>query len=84
MEPLAQLHKVSVGFPKVYLLPICILNKSLVADIAFLQAGDGVFATTQAGYISLVDLKSNKTTNLVATSDVLDVSSSSPKGRDIC
>lgn len=36
------------------------------------EAGDGVFAATREGHISLVDLKSNKTDNLVAMADVLD------------
>ena len=38
-------------------------------------AGDGVFATSQGGNISLVDLKSNTTTTLVKLTDVRDVSS---------
>lgn len=38
-----------------------------------MQAGDGVFATEKNGYLSLIDLKSNKTRSLVALSDVQDV-----------
>ncbi|EKM50720.1 uncharacterized protein PHACADRAFT_130177 [Phanerochaete carnosa HHB-10118-sp] len=37
------------------------------------EAGDGVFAISQYGDISLVDLKSNKTTKLVTMSDVRDI-----------
>lgn len=37
------------------------------------SAGDGVFATSQDGEITLVDLKSNKTTTLVKMDDVKDV-----------
>jgi dipeptidyl aminopeptidase len=37
------------------------------------QAGDGVFSIRQDGYIKLVDLKSNSTSNLVAFDDVKDV-----------
>jgi hypothetical protein len=36
-------------------------------------AGDGVFSISQDGYIKLVDLKTNTTTNLVAAKDVKDV-----------
>ena len=36
-------------------------------------AGDGVFSLNQNGYISLVDLKTNTTSNLVATADIKDV-----------
>jgi len=36
------------------------------------EAGDGVFATTQNGYITLVDLKNNSTRNLIALSDLKD------------
>jgi len=36
-------------------------------------AGDGVFSVSQDGKINLVDLKTNKTTNLLATADVKDV-----------
>lgn len=38
------------------------------------QAGDGVYATSEGGYIRLVDLKSNKTRDLVAMTDATDVS----------
>lgn len=37
------------------------------------SAGDGVFTTSKDGYITLVDLKSNSTRNLVALSDLKDV-----------
>ncbi|KAF9558339.1 dipeptidyl aminopeptidase [Agrocybe pediades] len=36
------------------------------------EAGDGVFSLSTEGYIKLVDLKSNKTTNLLRTDDVRD------------
>ncbi|KAI0954671.1 hypothetical protein AcW1_006484 [Taiwanofungus camphoratus] len=36
------------------------------------EAGDGVFATSQNGYIVLVDLEHNSTKNLVAVADVKD------------
>ncbi|KXN86209.1 putative dipeptidyl-aminopeptidase B [Leucoagaricus sp. SymC.cos] len=38
------------------------------------EAGDGVYAIQEAGYIRLVDLKLNSTRNLVATSDIKDAS----------
>lgn len=41
-----------------------------------LLAGDGVFSVSDGAFISLVDLKSNTTTNLISISDVKDVSSS--------
>lgn len=37
------------------------------------SAGDGVFATTIDGKITLVDLKSNSTRDLVTMSDIKDV-----------
>ncbi len=37
-------------------------------------AGDGVYATNEGGRIKLVDLKSDNTTDLVALTDVRDVS----------
>jgi dipeptidyl aminopeptidase B len=37
------------------------------------KAGDGVFSVYQDGYIKLVNLKSNTTTNLVRYSDLKDV-----------
>jgi len=39
-----------------------------------LLAGDGVFSVSDGVFISLVDLKSNTTTNLISISDVKDVS----------
>lgn len=36
-------------------------------------AGDGVFSSLEGGHIKLVDLKSNKTTNLISVLDVKDV-----------
>ncbi|EPQ56197.1 hypothetical protein GLOTRDRAFT_59312 [Gloeophyllum trabeum ATCC 11539] len=36
------------------------------------EAGDGVFSIFEGGYIKLVDLKTNRTENLVARSDVKD------------
>jgi dipeptidyl aminopeptidase B len=39
----------------------------------WLPAGDGVFSLNQNGNISLVDLKTNTTTTLVATADITDV-----------
>ncbi|KZT07170.1 dipeptidyl aminopeptidase [Laetiporus sulphureus 93-53] len=36
------------------------------------EAGDGVFATQKGGYITLVDLKSNSSRNLVALADMKD------------
>ncbi|PPQ68381.1 hypothetical protein CVT25_007919 [Psilocybe cyanescens] len=36
------------------------------------EAGDGVFSLSEGGYIKLVDLKSNTTTNLIRTADVKD------------
>ncbi|KAI0339697.1 dipeptidyl aminopeptidase [Trametopsis cervina] len=36
------------------------------------EAGDGVYATSEAGRIKLVDLKSNKTTELVSMTNVTD------------
>ncbi|KAH9930262.1 dipeptidyl aminopeptidase [Fomitopsis serialis] len=36
------------------------------------EAGDGVFATEKGGYLTLVDLKSNSTRNLVAFTDLTD------------
>lgn len=41
-----------------------------------LLAGDGVFSVSDGAFISLVDLKSNTTTNLISTLDVKDVSNS--------
>lgn len=38
------------------------------------KAGDGVFSLEQDGFIKLVDLNSNTTTNLVQVSDLVDVS----------
>jgi hypothetical protein len=38
------------------------------------QAGDGVFSVDHDGFIKLVNLKSNTTTNLVQISDLMDVS----------
>lgn len=38
------------------------------------QAGDGVFSVSQDGFIKLVSLESNTTTNLVQMSDLKDVS----------
>ncbi|TCD69053.1 hypothetical protein EIP91_008951 [Steccherinum ochraceum] len=38
------------------------------------EAGDGVFATTKDGYISLVDLKTNTSRNLVFITDIVDTS----------
>lgn len=40
---------------------------------AFSLAGDGVFSIEEGGYIKLVDLKTNTTSNLVRKSDVQDV-----------
>ncbi|KAI0071164.1 dipeptidyl aminopeptidase [Panus rudis PR-1116 ss-1] len=40
------------------------------------EAGDGVFAITQNGHISLVDLKSNTTKQLVSVNDIKDVNGS--------
>ncbi|KAH8093229.1 dipeptidyl aminopeptidase [Cristinia sonorae] len=37
------------------------------------EAGDGVFAATSDGYITLVDLKTNSSRNLVALDDIKDV-----------
>ncbi|KDR80915.1 hypothetical protein GALMADRAFT_241446 [Galerina marginata CBS 339.88] len=36
------------------------------------EAGDGVFSLSEGGYIKLVDLKSNTTTNLIRNDDVKD------------
>jgi dipeptidyl aminopeptidase B len=41
---------------------------------SFTQAGDGVFSRYQDGYIKLVNLNSNTSTNLVQLSDLKDVS----------
>jgi dipeptidyl aminopeptidase len=38
-----------------------------------MQAGDGVFAVSQDGFIQLVDLKHNSTRILVASADMKDV-----------
>lgn len=38
------------------------------------KAGDGVFSVDHDGFIKLVNLKSNTTTNLVQISDLMDVS----------
>lgn len=40
----------------------------------FLQAGDGVYSVYEDGFIKLVNLNSNTTTNLVRLSDLQDVS----------
>ncbi|THH29289.1 hypothetical protein EUX98_g4902 [Antrodiella citrinella] len=37
------------------------------------EAGDGVFATTNDGFITLVDLQSNTSTNLVSVNDIKDM-----------
>jgi dipeptidyl aminopeptidase B len=39
----------------------------------FMQAGDGVFSVNQDGFIKLVNLEFNTTTNLVQLSDLKDV-----------
>jgi hypothetical protein len=46
-----------------------VLNSCLVE-----LAGDGVYSIQEGGFIQLVDLKINSTRNLVATSDIKDVS----------
>jgi hypothetical protein len=45
-----------------------------LTESPFTQAGDGVFSVPQDGFIKLVNLKSNTTTNLVRISDLVDVS----------
>lgn len=68
MEPSAREAVPSAGYPRVSLrfkCKLCLINS---------LAGDGVYATSQSGNISLVDLKSNTTTTLVRMRDVRDVS----------
>ena len=48
--------------------------KSQPPSLPFTQAGDGVFSVEHDGFIKLVNLKSNATTNLVRISDLIDVS----------
>ena len=69
MELLVRGAAPCAGYPKVRLL----LDMRTLSDKPL--AGDGVFATSQGGNISLVDLKSNTTTTLVKLTDVRNVSS---------
>ena len=50
------------------------LTGSFFLPIHAHKAGDGVFSLEKDGFIKLVDLNSNTTTNLVQISNLVDVS----------
>jgi hypothetical protein len=49
-------------------------GKFLFFPVPAHKAGDGVFSLEKDGFIKLVNLNSNTTTNLVQISDLVDVS----------
>ena len=69
--PSLPIQEVFVGSPKVphdFWLFVYLGDDNLRS-----AAGDGVFATTNSGYISLIDLKTNTSRNLVLVNDIKDV-----------
>lgn len=54
------------------------MRDDMTAMLHLCVAGDGVFASVQGNVISLVDLKSNSTQELVSLMDLRDVRNMSP------